>query len=107
LYLQGFLEPQECDAAFEVYGDGARPPAAAHRTAKQVDYKTFIELVIPDVEKQIAQQLFSLGVNMVSVMEHINDRRVIAARAVSSGIADDTVRARTKHHCLTTTWIIT
>lgn len=60
------------------------------KAGTRVDYTTFIERVIPDVEKQIAQQLFSLGVNMVSVMEHINDRRDIAARAVNSGITDDT-----------------
>ena len=66
----GTLDASEVSDALAVYG-GAHGGAEA----KAVDYKTFVQRVLPDVEQQIAQQLFSLGVNMVSVMEQINQQK--------------------------------
>jgi hypothetical protein len=49
-----------------------------------MDYERFIELVLPEVEKQIAQQLFALGVDMVSLMAQINTQKRVDTNADSA-----------------------
>ena len=68
----GTLEASEVNDALAVYGGGVH---SDNPQEQGLDYETFVKRVLPDVEGQIAQQLFSLGVNMVSVMEQINTKK--------------------------------
>ena len=69
----GTLEADEVDEALAIYGGVAH--GSDNPEGQGLDYEAFVERVLPDVEGQIAQQLFSLGVNMVSVMEQINTKK--------------------------------
>lgn len=69
------LDASELSDAMAVYGAGASARDSGAETARAVDYEMFVQQVLPEIEQQIAQELFSLGVNMVSVMEQINTQK--------------------------------
>eukprot|EP01043_Picozoa_sp_COSAG02_P044201 COSAG02_NODE_3925_length_6036_cov_4.614620_2_plen_1129_part_00 len=70
------LAADELSDAMAVYGaGGSAHDSGAPETARAVDYENFLEGLLPEIEQQIAQELFSLGVNMVSVMEQINTQK--------------------------------